>query len=72
MNLNKNIQNIIINYNKNKKLELLDELEYKTIHIKLYLSENINFNKFKMRIIRSFNLDYREYFWDVYPILLNI
>jgi hypothetical protein len=42
--LNNNIINIIINYNKNKKLHLLDELLQITHNIKLHLDHYSSFN----------------------------
>lgn len=46
--MNKNIQNIILNYNTNKKLKLLNELLHKTQDIYKYLDDIKNSNDWRI------------------------
>lgn len=65
---NRDIQNIIINYNMNKKLKLLDELIISTYFIELFLNDTYKFSYSK--IIRKKYLNKTQY-WDILPILTN-
>ena len=63
--MNINIQNIIINYNINKKLEILNELLSSTLFIKSFLDEECNFPNSKIIRIKYKN----NYNWDILPVL---
>lgn len=68
--LNKDIQNIITNYNINKKIKLLNEI----LDITQNIYRALNYNNYKdndWRIFKHYNEICRLYYYDLIPVLID-
>jgi hypothetical protein len=71
--LNNNIINIVISYNKNKKLYLLNEILESTQYINSFLNDDDYHNRNNdWSIFRNYNDVNEKYYWDLIPKLIQV